>query len=148
MPRGGSRRGKAGAAYSSRTDLMEKPRLPVTTVPGQPYGAAKAQADAQAAVPMGSPALPDMPDLSDHPHPLPGELPPLTGPSNMPGQPVTHGLPVGPGAGPEALTGIGAPLSPLTQGVAILNSLGKHLPPELSSVVKYLNVTQNNGQGQ
>lgn len=37
----------------------------------------------------------------------PGVLPWLH-PSNRPGEPVTAGLPTGPGAGPEALTGVGA----------------------------------------
>jgi hypothetical protein len=34
--------------------------------------------------------------------------PPLTRPTERPNEPVTHGLPVGPGAGPEALQGVGA----------------------------------------
>jgi len=33
---------------------------------------------------------------------------PLTRPTERPNEPVTHGLPVGPGAGPEALQGVGA----------------------------------------
>lgn len=35
----------------------------------------------------------------------------LLAPSARPAEPVTHGLPIGPGAGPEAVGGIGAPSS-------------------------------------
>ena len=140
MPRGGSRQGKAGRAYSNRTDLNGS--LPVTTVPGQPYGAAKQQADAQRTVPMGTPALPPVPDLNSHPSPLPGELPPLTGPSSRPDEPVTHGLPVGPGGGPEVLPinaqpGVGGQYSSardLIQGLASSTA-----SPSLATLAAYVN---------
>lgn len=40
-------------------------------------------------------------------HNGPGDQP-FTRPTERPNEPVTHGLPGGPGAGPEALTGVGA----------------------------------------
>lgn len=52
--------------------------------------------------------------------PGPGELGPLTAPTDRPGEPLTHGLPTGPGAGPEALT----PPNPLVSAAAVLNMLG------------------------
>src|SRR5487761_2039121 len=92
MPRG----------VNNRTDL----NLPKTAAPKQPYGTAKAQMDAQSAIPMGaspvlaSPATAAAPAAA--PQPAPGTLPWLH-PTNRPDEPVTHGLPFGPGDGPEAL---------------------------------------------
>ncbi len=68
--------------------------LPVTTVPGQEYGAQAEQAEAQRVVPMGAAPTPG----------LQRRLPtPLTAPSERPDEPVQAGLPLGPGPGPEAL---------------------------------------------
>jgi hypothetical protein len=85
---GGPRAGTPGRAYPNRTD-MNANRLPITTFHGQPYGVAQAQEQAQRVVPMGRPA--------------PSPLPPMTGPTARPAEPVTTGLPTGPGAGPEVL---------------------------------------------
>lgn len=41
-------------------------------------------------------------------HNGPGDSMQLDRPTERPNEPVTHGLPGGPGAGPEALTGVGA----------------------------------------
>lgn len=83
MPRGGRRSGKQGAAYPNRTDLAQAPRA----AKGQEYGAAKASLDAQRAVP------------------LPQQAPPPTVPigaeSQNPTEPITAGLPLGPGPGPQ-----------------------------------------------
>lgn len=81
---GGARSGQSGKAYPNRTDLNAQP---VRTAPGQPYGAATAQAQAQQAVPMaGAPQV-----LSLH------------APTQRPDEHVMTGSPMGPGAGPEAL---------------------------------------------
>lgn len=112
MPRGGRRTGAPGTAYSNRTDL--NPAVPIKAAPGQQYGAAKAQIEAQRAVPIARPATDVVTPMrtggpeasspaSGPPVPLPGQLMPLDAPSQRPGEPVTAGLPVGPGAGPEAL---------------------------------------------
>ena len=91
-PRGGRRQGKPGGLYPNRSDLRNvKP--PMQAAPGQGYGEAKAQMDAQRAVPVAPP-----------PPPQPADLPPLTRPSERPNEPVTAGLPIGPGPGPEVLT--------------------------------------------
>ena len=84
MPRGGKRQGTQGRAYSNRTDLTSN------------YG------------PKGSPAAGGMEPPRDQ-TPLMGPaigadmVPNLGDPSMRPAEPVTAGLPVGPGAGPEAL---------------------------------------------
>jgi hypothetical protein len=160
MPRGGARSGSQGTAYTNRSDLNTNRTLPATAVPGQPYGAAGAQLASQSAVPMGSPALPTAQPVSDMasqapPSPAmggeapmgpgPGELGDFHGPSMNPNEDVTHGLGVGPGAGPEAL----APSSALLRGLSMLNILGDNLPANLKAVRDSLNATQvNRGPSQ
>jgi hypothetical protein len=98
--RGGARLGKPGVAYGNRTDLNAQP---VRTAPGQPYGAAKAQADAQRQMP-----LPQLPPAAAAPAPgVPSstgapELVGLYAPTMRPDEPVQAGLPIGPGEGPIA----------------------------------------------
>lgn len=144
MPRGGSRNGAVGKAYANRTDLQtgSKP-LPITAVPGQPYGAAGQQMAAQASVPMAptsiAPAQPEAPMGT-----MAGELPSLMAPSDRPHEPLTHGLAVGPGGGPEVFP---QEISPVLKGLSILNTL-PNLPPELAAVARFLNVSQTNGSGE
>lgn len=99
MPRGGPRQGRVGKTYGNRSDLNgPKPPgapLPVQSAPGQQYGARKAQEDAQRAIPM-SPGQP-------LPPPRPTQVTSLSEPSTRPNEPVTTGLPMGAGAGPEVL---------------------------------------------
>jgi hypothetical protein len=90
LPRGGKRQGKPGATYTNRTDLM---RQPVKTSPSPEYGTAVRQAEAQRAVPLA--AAP--------PPPVPGAAGPLDRPSERPSEPITAGMPMGPGPGPEVL---------------------------------------------
>lgn len=100
--RGGKRVGKPGASYSNRTDLNAQP---IRTVPGQEYGAAKAQADAQRAmpipqvpaVPVGAAPAPGVPSSAGAP-----ELGGLYQASTRPDEPVQAGLAIGPGEGPIA----------------------------------------------
>lgn len=106
MPRGGRRGGAQGVKYPNRSDLRTGP-LPVSAPQGLPYGDRQKLVAAQRAVPMG-PA--PTPGLSAQPVPAPGPVPganPLIAPTQRPNEPITHGLPIGPGAGPEALTGVG-----------------------------------------
>lgn len=81
------RRARTPKALQPGTPLADNP------VPGQTYGAETAQKNAMDAVPM-----------APSPLPAPGSVP-LVRPSERPNEPFTHGLPVGPGAGPEALEG-------------------------------------------
>jgi hypothetical protein len=101
--RGGARQGTPGTAYGNRTDLNE----PITTVPNQAYGKAAAQRAAQQAVPMGASPVASAPaaPMSVEPNrPAPGTMPYLDA-TERPNEPVTTGMPFGPGAGPEALGG-------------------------------------------
>lgn len=80
---------------------------------GVGWGEQKALMDSQAQVPVSSPQAPGTsapPDLgalvgSMGPGPAPGELGDFGAPTARPGEPITHGLPTGPGAGPEVLRG-------------------------------------------
>lgn len=116
----------ARSPRSNRTDRLV-PETP-TAAPGQPYGEAGQQMASQRAVPISgtptvAPQSPGAPGSSSPqtPQGAPGadlmaQAQGFNGPGNQdflrpterPNEPVTHGLPVGPGAGPEALTGIGA----------------------------------------
>lgn len=98
MPRGGKRVGAPGTAYPNRSDLNVVKKLPIQSSTGGPYGQAKAQQDAQRAVPVGPPAGAGTPV----PRVLPGASP-FDRPTDMPDQPVTHGADAGPGPGMEAL---------------------------------------------
>ncbi len=122
MPRakGGAVPGKVGGGYSNRSDLVSAE--PITTAKSQNYGERSAQQAAQRAVPLGPPPAAQsaagapgsqpptqLPNTSGATSPVNGPgLLPFTHPSNRPNEPVTAGLPTGPGPGPEALTGIGA----------------------------------------
>lgn len=105
---GGVRQGTPGTPYANRSDLRQAP----TAATGQPYGQAGQQIAAQRAVPL--PAAP--------PPPSPAAAAPAGGvgaaggaggtpppppdpyrPTERPNEHVMTGLPVGPGAGPEAL---------------------------------------------
>lgn len=103
---GGVRQGTPGTPYANRSDLRQAP----TAATGQPYGQAGAQVAAQRAVPL--PAAPPPPAAAPGPVGAagqgaaaapPGPPPDLYRASERPGEHVMTGLPVGPGAGPEAL---------------------------------------------
>lgn len=88
MPRGGERQGTPGTSYSNRTDLNAN-RQPVTAPTGLPYGQRQQLEQAQQAVPLPNVA-------SDH-------VVPLSDPTARPEEPITAGLPFGPGPGPSAI---------------------------------------------
>ena len=88
MPRGrgGPRQGTPGKAYANRTDMTSNYNM----ADGKSPAAGGIQAPAGAA-PLALPVYPDQtPNLSD--------------PTQRPMEPITAGLPSGPGPGPEALT--------------------------------------------
>lgn len=96
--RGGSRQGKQGKPHPNRSDLNQAK----VVAKGQPYGQAGQQEQALSAVPLRNSATP----LSNNREPrddLRGKIPTLAQPSMRPDEPVTAGLPLGGGAGPEAL---------------------------------------------
>jgi hypothetical protein len=94
---GGVRQGTPGKKYPNRSDLAA---APVTTVPGQTYGAGVAQQRAQQAVPMaGAPVAPPR-AAPPRPAMTPDDVPNLADPTGRPDEPPTAGLPFGPGPGP------------------------------------------------
>lgn len=127
MPRG-PRQPSPGLA--NRTDVVAP--APIEAVPSSQYGERSAQEAAQRAIPIAngpamqpgqSPGASSTPPASSGP-PSGDMLSALqahiagTGgagssghiarASERPGEPVTHGLPIGPGGGPEVLQGVGA----------------------------------------
>lgn len=101
MARGGRRTGTPGKAYGARTDLHQPPRAPS----GGQYGSVKASIDAQKVVPLPTANQPPVQQPTPQqaaPMVAPGDLD-FEAPTNRPNEPVTTGLPIGPGAGPEVL---------------------------------------------
>ena len=142
-------RAKQPSVANNRTDLLT-PSGPkrVMTSPGQEQGKQTAQEQSQAILPIGTPqvagAAPPPPAAGPAPAPapqgpLPGALPWLH-PSNRPNEPITHGMPQGPGAGPEVLQGVGAAAyASQTDGGTVRNVLGNlAAQPGASSAVKAL----------
>lgn len=160
--RGGQRAGKLAGKYPNRTDLAGKTKLPVTVGPSQYYGQATASAAAQKAVPEGNPPVaqpltsggaiqgsapslntgwqPGMPPpaaLGQH------GINPLSAPTQRPNEPLTTGLPSGPGAGPEALQQF-AP-DPMATARAVVNSIpNTHLTPQLQALRNALTASATN----
>jgi hypothetical protein len=93
--RGGKRNGTKGNSYSNRTDLAKPKALPITTVPGQAYGKATEQANAQRAVPMASGPMTAAP-VASAPRPS-APIQPLFAPTSRPDEPVSAGAPWGEG---------------------------------------------------
>ena len=87
------------ATYPNRSDLRTAvKKLPITTAPGQTYGEAGAQRQAQKAVPMGTP---QPPQAALQRQQLP--VTPLTAPTERPDEPITAGNPLGAGPGMDML---------------------------------------------
>ncbi len=129
MPRGGRRQGTPGKAYGNRSDLNQ----PVTVAAGQPYGERRAQEAAQKAIPL--PAAPPVP--APPPPPAPGSFGAFTRPTEFPNEPLTAGMPIGPGPGPEAMAGI-AGLSADDQVLAELKGMYRASPNrDLARLIAY-----------
>lgn len=88
MPRGGARKGTPGKGYSNRTDLMTAPDMGKMTA---------ASGGMEAPAPAGPPAQsgPPMPPVT------PDDSPMLGDPTQYPKEPITAGLPIGAGPGPQ-----------------------------------------------
>jgi len=141
---------------NTRTDLLT-PRLPAGTVEkDQSYGARTAQQQSMRVLPIGAPSTPP-PVAPPASASAPGAPPPDLGRvlagnqsgvmpgtldwKNKPGdRPLTHGLPVGPGPGLEALGVAGDNIQQLSNESGSLGQLLTHLAsqPNASSVVKAL----------
>lgn len=83
--------------------------LPVKVAPGEPYGQAQMLENAQRVVPLPNsaavpaPAAPPTAQAAPGPPALAGQNE-FAGPTQRPNEPVTAGLPTGPGPGPEILS--------------------------------------------
>ncbi len=107
MSRGGKRNGKVGTAYAQRSDLAGSPQA-IKTAPGQAYGMAQQQRDSQAIVPVAGTAVPapGAPSPGGQAAPAPQGPTPGMGfadPTARTGEPITAGMPMGAGPGPESL---------------------------------------------
>lgn len=128
MARGGARNGRPGASYGNRTDLNAPKPLAPTAVGGQTYGQAGQQLAAQKAVPMAPPPVAaPAGGAPPAPTPVPQGPPPgsrgaFNRPTERPLEPVTAGVPSGPGPGPESVVGLGGAQQDQTVG-ALLNRL-------------------------
>lgn len=99
MARGGRRTGVPGKNYAQRTDLHQAPKAPS----GGEYGSVKASIDAQKVIPLPTANHPPVQQAAPAPQGVaPGEIP-FDAPTTRPSEPVTAGLPMGPGPGPEVL---------------------------------------------
>lgn len=117
MPRGGKRRGTPGKAYANRTDLTSD------YAPGSAAGGGMTPPVQQQPL-MGPPIGADqVPNLSD--------------PTMRPQEPVTAGLPVGPGPGPEALGPMPPPpVDPVRQVIQAMMLVSNN--PDLARVLARL----------
>jgi hypothetical protein len=95
--------------YPNRSDLRGPA---MRTVPGQTYGRATEQMEAQRAVPMGRSPMEAQPNFA-----RPGEQGLLARPSERSGEPITAGAPFGEGPGAEAMP---LPVAPPSAGKADL----------------------------
>lgn len=105
--RGGRRQGQLGTTYTNRTDLNTNraPTQPIATTPAKSYGDRTRQESAQRVIP-----LPGMPPV------------PLSAGTQRPTEPVTAGISMGAGAGPEAVVP-SAGITPDQQITAALRGL-------------------------
>lgn len=117
MPRGGSRQGIPGKGYSNRTDLAQNYE------PGNAAaGGIKPQPQRP---PMAMPAI-----GAD-------QVPNIFDPTGRPNEPVTAGLSVGPGAGPEVLGPMPPPpADPVRQAIQAMLLLSPN--PDLVRVLNRL----------
>lgn len=132
---------------------------PITTVPGQGYGQAAAEKTAQRAIPVqGTPvaSTPQAPQGGggaaasaslappQAPPVTPGSLVGLDAPTQRPNEPVTAGLPSGPGPGPEALTGVGSAGQVHAKVADLLGNLARQpgATPDVAALAAY---AQNRG---
>lgn len=97
MPRKRKTQPGSGGAYANRTDLTQAVSAPT----GLPYGEKQAmvQAQQQAPLPQQTPVDQVMAAAQNHNFQPVG----LGAPTQRPNEPITQGLPTGPGAGPEVL---------------------------------------------
>lgn len=135
MPRKSRKQpGTSGGAYANRTDKSQAVALPT----GLPYGERQQLEQAQQAAPVPQAAGTPMEDPAMAAAAAHNFQPvPLNAPSNRPFEPITHGLPSGPGAGPEILSNSGGVANTLARLAA---STGNSAIQEMANRAKQFNV--------
>lgn len=145
MARGGRRAGSRGGSYANRSDL--RAALPLNAPEGLPYGERQQLLAAQRAVPMApapttraATAPGPVPSTAGPgvPTPVPGAAGAFLRPTERPHEPVTAGMALGPGPGPEALgpltrPGGGSSVSGLLQSLAG----SPNATPEVQALASY-----------
>lgn len=120
MPRGGKRQGTPGMAYSNRTDM------------GMDYNMQSPQTPAAGGIRAGEqqPFLPVYPE----------DTPMLLDPTARPDEPITAGLPVGPGPGPEIMDPRVAETRDLKRFLPLIEPFldQPDIPQSVVSLVKYI----------
>lgn len=143
MPSGGYRPPASPApvsgpgALSQRTDGgPSDDKQPIRLAAGGAYGERQEMQQLQQAAPMAE--TPDGPVLPEYTGGA------LNAPSARPGEPVTHGSPLGAGAGPEALAGA----APQATGGGWMTQLLTSMSPggATGSLAELLRVAQTQGQ--
>jgi len=99
MPRKRKMQPGQGGAYANRTDLTTGTQA-VSAPTGLPYGQRQAMEQAQQQAPLPQQSLDQVLAAAQNHNFQPV---PLNAPTNRPYEPITHGLPIGPGGGPEVL---------------------------------------------
>jgi len=144
--RGGPREGSVGGQYPNRSDMRIPGQgiSPSNLPKGQGYGKGVQQARALRVAPAsGTPSPnPSVGGTEQGARPVllgPGDVPSLSDPTANPNEPVTAGLSVGPGVGPEGLGGIMSQDSP---ELGIAKRLFLEFPnPDLRRYIAYLEDT-------
>jgi hypothetical protein len=111
--------GSVGNSYANRTD---KTTQPITVPTGGQDGQATSLAEAQASQPLPQTPTPaptmEQVTAEAQATPFPAGLS-LGGPSTAPNEPITAGLPTGPGPGPEALRRPKPPITDMLERIAL-----------------------------
>lgn len=122
-------------ALSRRTDGAQ----PMTAPTGMDYGDHKALLQQEATAPMpqdSAPATPSIPAAPQGVGPAPYTGPGLTDPSQRPDEPITHGVDIGAGGGPEVMPA--AALPPNQPDGYITNLLNSLSPTDSTGLVAQL----------
>lgn len=141
MSRGGKRVGGKGKSYGQRTDLNAV--APASSQ--RPFGEQAQQMRSMAAVPVAPSPTAAAPGIEGMLAGF-GGLPqtqPLDRPTERPGEPLTAGVPFGPGPGPEMIPRP-LPNDPLVHAAATLNQLGDVADPQTAQYRALLNAVAGN----
>jgi len=126
---GGRRVGTPGTQYPNRSDLSTQR---VQAMPSRQYGSAAAQERAQQAVPLPQ----------ENPLPPPGDPSVAIGaPTMRPDEPITAGMPFGPGPGPDPTTPTARGVTPEALVTAKLRGMYQANPTEdMRGLLEYLDM--------